>query len=205
MALAVIGAGFGRTGTDSMRRALEELGFGPTHHMKEVLADPAEIARWRAISAGGTPDWDAVFAGWRSAVDWPSAFFWRELAAHYPEAKVILTVRDPDSWYASFAATIQRHTMEGDPESLGRRLIGERVFGGRSDDRAHAIAVYERNTADVQAAIAPERLLVFRLGEGWERLCPFLGVPVPDTPFPHVNTADEFRARFAASDHPSSE
>lgn len=205
MALAVIGAGFGRTGTDSMKRALEELGFGPTHHMREVLADPAAIARWRAIAAGARPDWDEVFTGWRSTVDWPSALFWRELAGYYPEAKVILTVRDPASWYTSFSATIQPHVVTGDPESIGCRLIGERVFGGRADDRAHAIAVYERNNAEVQAAIPAERLLVFRLGEGWEKLCPFLGVPVPDTPFPHVNTAAEFRAAFAEKDHSSSE
>ncbi len=101
MALEVIGAGFGRTGTDSMKAALEEIGLGPCHHMKELLADPVQMQHWRGIADGNTPDWDETFANYTSAVDWPSAFYWRQLAAHFPKAKVLLTLRDPESWFST--------------------------------------------------------------------------------------------------------
>lgn len=200
MGLEVIGAGFGRTGTESMKLALEALGFGPCHHMKEVLADPARVALWRAIARGDAPDWDAAFAGFRSTVDWPSAYYWRELSAHYPAARVVLTVRDAESWHASMEKTIFRHIGgDSDPDSVGVRLIREQVFGGDIDDRAHVIAAYEKNIADVQAALPADRLLTFRLGDGWEPLCRFLGRPVPDTPFPRVNAAETFDTVMAAA------
>ncbi len=209
MALEVIGAGFGRTGTDSMKDALEALGLGPCHHMKEVLASPDQLALWRAVARGDRPDWDrpdwdgpdldTMFSGFRSAVDWPSAFYWREIAAHYPDAKILLTVRDADGWYASFSNTILKVVMSSsDPDSLGRALIVNKVFGGRPDDRSHAIAAYERNTVEVQAAFGPDRLLTYRLGDGWEPLCRFLGRPVPAEPFPHRNTAADFQAFMAS-------
>ncbi len=193
MALSVIGAGFGRTGTESMKLALEALGLGPCHHMKEVLAKPEQIALWRAAARGRLPDWDEAFAGYNSAVDWPAAFFWRELSAYYGNAKILLTVRGAEGWYASMAKTIF-HTLETstDSASIGVKLIGERVFGGRIGDPAHAMAVYEKNTAGVQAAFGPDRLLTCNLGDGWEPLCRFLGKPVPDTPFPRSNSAEEF-------------
>ena len=198
MALQVIGAGFGRTGTDSMKVALEAIGLGPCHHMKALLADPEQMQHWRWIAAGNTPDWDETFANYRSAVDWPSAFYWRQLAAHFADAKVLLTLRSADSWYESFSRTIlpvlEARTT---PESVGNRVILEGVFGGRADDRAHAIAVFERNTAEVMAAIPPERLLVFNVGDGWEPLCRFLGKPVPETPFPRKNSGEEFHAMVA--------
>jgi hypothetical protein len=106
MALEVIGAGFGRTGTMSMKSALEIIGFGPCHHMMEVTSNDAQRDIWRAIAAGETPDWEQAFAGYRSTVDWPGAYFWRELAARYPAAKIILTVRDPESWFESATNTI---------------------------------------------------------------------------------------------------
>ena len=106
MALSVIGAGFGRTGTESMKLALEALGLGPCHHMKEGLPNPEQISLWRAVARGEPADWDQIFEGYRSAVDWPAAHYWRELAAHYPDAKVVLTVRSPESWYASMENTI---------------------------------------------------------------------------------------------------
>ncbi|MEM7021388.1 MAG: sulfotransferase family protein [Pseudomonadota bacterium] len=196
MALEVIGAGFGRTGTESMKQALEMLGFGPCHHMSEVLAKPRQLDLWRAAAKGEKADWQEVLAGYRSAVDWPAAFFWRELSAYYPDAKVLLTVRSSDSWYASIEKTILPVVQNStDPDSLGLRLIRDRVFDGRLDDRDHAIAVYERNTADVQAAFPPERLLTYSLGDGWEPLCGFLGCPIPDAPYPRTNSSAEFRAR----------
>ena len=198
MALSVIGAGFGRTGTESMKLALEHLGLGPCHHMKEVIADPAKVRLWRAIARGEPPDWEAVFAGYRSAVDWPSAFFWREIAERYPRAKIILTLRSAESWYASMEKTILEHIGPGnDPDSVGVKLIGERVFGGRLD-RAHVVAAFEKNTADVQAAFGADRLLTYHVGDGWEPLCRFLGKPVPEVEYPRTNKAEDFHQSVAA-------
>ena len=165
--------------------------------MKELLANPAQRTLWRSIARGNIPDWDEAFAGYHSAVDWPSAFFWRELSAFYPDARILLTVLGAESWYASMEKTIFRMLRAStDPDSVGMKLIAERVFGGRLDDRAHAIAVYEKNTADVQAAFDGDRLLTYNLGDGWEKLCRFLDKRVPDTPFPRSNSAEEFSAMF---------
>jgi hypothetical protein len=200
-ALSVIGAGFGRTGTESMKTALEILGLGPCHHMKELMVNPAQLAIWRSIARGDNPDWTEAFADYRSAVDWPSAFFWRELSGFYPGAKILLTVRDAESWYASMEKTIFK-MLKGstDPDSVGTKLIAERVFGGRLDDRTHAVAVYEKNTADVKVAFDEGRLLTYNLGDGWEKLCRFLDKPVPDTPFPRSNSAEEFNAMISKNE-----
>jgi hypothetical protein len=198
MPLSVIGAGFGRTGTESMKLALEMLGLGPCHHMKEVLGDPEQTALWRGIAAGDPPDWEAAFAGYKASVDWPSAFFWRELADLYPEAKILLTVRSAESWHASMEKTIFKTLRESTgPDSVGMKLVAGGVFGGRLDDPAHAIAIYERNTAEVQAAFPPERLLTYHLGDGWEPLCRFVDKPVPDAPYPRSNSTAEFNAIFS--------
>lgn len=195
MTLSVIGAGFGRTGTESMKRALELLGLGPCHHMREVIENPDQKRIWRAIARGDKIDWDEAYAGYYSAVDWPSAYFWRQLSERYPQAKIVLTVRSPESWYASMQKTIFRVLATStDRDSVGIRVIAEGVFGGRIDDREHAIATYEKNTAEVQAAFGPDRLLTCHLGDGWEPLCRFLGKPVPDQPFPRTNSAQEFSA-----------
>ena len=193
MALSVIGAGFGRTGTESMKLALEALGKGPCHHMKEVLVNSEQIALWRSAAQGDLPEWEEAFAGYKSAVDWPTAYFWRELSEYYPDAKMLLAVRSADSWYESMTNTIFKTLKAStDPASIGLKLIGEGVFGGRLDDRAHAIAVYEKNIADVQAAFTQERLLTYHLAEGWEPLCQFLGEPVPNIPFPRSNPREQF-------------
>ena len=199
MCLSVIGAGFGRTGTLTAKLALETLGFGPCHHMLEIDASPLQRTIWRGIAQGQSPDWDAAFDGFKSAVDWPSAHYWRETSAFYPDAKILLTVRDSESWYASFSKTILPNIVPGnDPETLGVRLIAQAVFHGRPDDRAHAISVYEKNNADVQKAFPKERLLVYELGAGWAPLCRFLGVRAPDIPFPQTNSADELAANSEA-------
>jgi len=196
MALRVIGAGFGRTGTDSMREALTVLGFGPCHHMFELGAVPEQQAMWRALAAGAAPDWDRLLAGYGSAVDWPSAAYWREIAAHWPEAKVILTWRDPEAWWKSFSNTVLKNLLPpADPASVGMALINAQVFEGRPDDRAHAIATYVANAEAVRREVPPERLLVYEPGDGWEPLCAFLGVAVPDQPYPHRNTTAEMQAR----------
>jgi hypothetical protein len=203
MPLEVIGAGFGRTGTNSLRLALERLGRGPCHHMHELSLHPEQVPFWSAAARGEAMDWAAVFTGYRAQVDWPGARYWRSLAAAFPDARVILSVRPAEAWYRSFAATIAPE-IYGPPSSdaplaierrrMQRETIGEQTFGGRVTDREHVLEVYARHNAEVQAAIAPERLLVFDVAEGWDPLCRFLGVPVPDEPFPRTNSAAEFHA-----------
>ncbi len=200
MTLQVIGTGFGRTGTDSMREALSILGFGPCHHMFEVIANPEQKARWRAMVAGGPRDWESLFEGYVACVDWPSAHYWRELTLAYPQARVILTWRSPESWWQSVSATLLKMSGPGDdPASLGRALIAEQVFGGRMAERDHAIATYQAHVAAVLAEVPPGRLLVHRLGDGWPSLCAHLGVPVPQVPYPSANASDAFQGRLAAA------
>ncbi len=197
MALSLIGAGFGRTGTDSMKMALEQLGLGRCHHMREVLGNPKQQEYWRTAAEGGLVDWDEIFEGFGCSVDWPSAFFWRELAEYYPEAKILLTVRSSESWYNSFSNTILQALKSKERTStLGPKLIGQRVFGDRADDREYAIGIFEQNTADVQAAFGPDRLLTYQIGDGWEPLCRFLGKSVPDTSFPRTNSTEQFHETF---------
>lgn len=200
MPLKVIGTGFGRTGTDSMREALTILGFGPCHHMFEVNANPEQKTRWRAMVAGGPRDWESLFEGYVACVDWPSAHYWRELIAANPEAKVILTWRSPESWWKSISDTfLKMDNSKADPASLGRALIAEQVFGGRMADRDHAIAVYKAHVDAVMAEVPPGRLLVHRIGDGWPSLCAHLGVSVPDQPYPRANAAESFQDRLKAS------
>ncbi|QIE54493.1 sulfotransferase family protein [Pikeienuella piscinae] len=202
MALDIIGAGFGRTGTNSLKLALELLGFGPCHHMFEIRDNPALLPAWEAVAAGGAPDLDAVFKGYRSQVDWPGARYWRESAARWPEAKVVLSVRDPDLWFESVQATILP-TMEASGTydtdhanrltAMARTLVMEKTFAGRLSDRAHAIGVYEAHNAAVRDAIPASRLLVMDVAEGWRPLCRFLGVEEPGEPFPMTNSSREFK------------
>lgn len=195
MVLKVVGAGVGRTGTDSMREALNILGFGPCHHMYEVNARDEQKRMWRAFVQGTPLGWESLFEGYSSCVDWPSAHYWKELAEFYPDAKMVLTYRSAESWWQSFEQTILPGIrISTDPESLGLALIRDRVFSGRPDDRAHAMAVYEAHVEAVKTTIAPERLLIHTIGDGWEPLCAFLGVPVPAQPYPSRNTAKDFQA-----------
>ena len=198
MSIKVIGTGFGRTGTDSMREALTILGFGPCHHMSEVIANEEQKRLWRALAKGAVPDWSALFAGYASCMDWPSAYYWRELIEVYPDARVILTWRSAESWWQSFEKTILAGISQSqDQESLGIALVSKQVFGGKAHDRAAAIALYEANVAAVMATVPPERLLVHNLGDGWEPLCAHLRVSVPDQPYPNRNNTREFQAGFA--------
>ena len=220
--LKVIGAGFGRTGTLSLREALVRLGFGPCDHMLENFEHPERFALWREAlerkQRGEPIDWRPLLSGYRAVVDWPGAYFWRELIAAHPDARVILTVRDPERWYASSLATIFGLRARAEESLLARaamRLLGivmpamrqgfetvdaiiwEGTFGGRFADREHALGVFAGHARDVEATVPAERLLVFDVKQGWEPLCAFLGVPVPERePFPHVNDAESFRTRI---------
>ncbi|MEV0201657.1 sulfotransferase family protein [Nonomuraea sp. NPDC050691] len=226
--LEIIGAGLPRTGTLSMKAALERLGFGPCYHMFEVMTHPDHVDRWLAATAGevhGREGWDKVFAGgYRSAQDWPASHYWRELAETYPDAKVVLTVRDPRSWHKSIdmlmsgpgatAAGLDGRSLEELPEQARtiltgmRRMqpvleaIGRPYFGpdwgpGQGvPSEEQAVEVFERHVAAVQAGIPAERLLVFDVREGWGPLCAFLGVEAPTEPFPRLNDADSMRQMF---------
>jgi len=203
MALQVIGAGLGRTATFSLKFALEHLGLGPCYHMSEVFAaGRRNVPLWLEVIAG-KPDWDAVFDGFGSTTDYPACTYWRELADYYPDAKVVLTVRDSDSWFDSVTETIfssgMQNSLVGSPvEDMMQGVIFD-AFGGRVNDRAFMTDWFDRRNQAVIDALSPQRLLVFSPKQGWEPLCAFLGVPVPDIPFPRVNSRDELNA--ASDDH----
>lgn len=206
MALKVIGSGFGRTGTRSLKEALETLGFGPTHHMEEIFVNPPQVSHWQAIATGKPVEWDDVFAGYTSQIDWPGAHVWRELAARYPDAKVIHSQRPDDLWWASFSKTIGKlmsisATLPLPPHmrsmmDAAEIMILEDTFHGKWTDRDAALAAYHQRAAEVQEAIPADRLLVFDVAEGWGPLCAFLQVPVPDLPFPKRNNKDDFWANL---------
>lgn len=197
----IIGAGFGRTGTASMKAALEHLGFAPCYHMFEVIAQPERAQDWDRALDGAVDDWETVLGGFESTVDWPGCTFWRELMDFYPDAKVLLTVRDPERWYDSVFNTIYQFVKEPPSDDAFstqmrptiERMIWNGTFDGRFEDREHAIKVFEDHNAAVQEAVPADRLLVYKVGEGWDRLCEFLDVPVPEDGFPHVNDSGSIR------------
>ena len=210
MTLEIIGSGLGRTGTKSIHSALNQLGFGPTHHMFELFQHQERIPLW--IEAGeGRADWEAIFEGYRSAVDYPTAAFWRELADYYPGAKIIHTVRDPEEWFDSTQETIFRPggfaatAMESGGTMADFFKVVIRDFPGRLNDRAFMTDYFRRHTEAVKAAIEPERLLVYEVREGWAPLCAFLGVAVPNEPFPAQNDRAEFVARVASGPPPGAD
>jgi Sulfotransferase domain len=195
MALEVIGAGFSRTATFSLKFALEHLGFGPCHHFSDIFAGgPRKIAQWLDVVAG-RPDWDGVFDGFLATVDTPACNYWRELADYYPDAKVVLTVRDADSWFDSASETIFSDRLQGSligsPMGVLMRAAILDVSGGPITDRAFMTDWYRRRNQEVIDALPPKRLLVFSPEDGWAPLCAFLQVPVPECRFPRVNSRDE--------------
>ncbi len=214
----VIGAGFGRTGTLSLKVALERLGYGPCYHMVEVIKHGHGVF-WREAAhkraRGEHIDWEAVFAGYRATVDFPAAGFYEELARTYPEAKVILTVRDPQRWYDSASRsfgggpTIDPSSARGYLISKAMGLLFPKLWGamsamqesleewgisldGSPQDRERATEDFERHVREVQERIPAERLLVYKVEQGWGPLCEFLGVEaLPDEPFPHLNEGEQ--------------
>ena len=200
MTLKVIGAGYPRTGTSSQKLALEQLGLGPCHHMREIIMNPPSAAHW-VRAADGNPDWEATFEGFQSCTDAPGCLFWRELADYYPDAKIILSVRDPEKWFESTQATVFSDAMlgmaKGTPLDEFFQKAVVREFGDKIHDRDFMLAQFERHSREVIEEVPPERLLVFDVREGWEPLCAFLGVPVPEGDFPRENSREEmmhFRA-----------
>jgi hypothetical protein len=169
--------------------------------MFEVRDNPELLPDWEAAARGETVDWDKVFRGYRSQVDWPGARYWRELAQHFPEAKVILSVRDPDAWFDSVQATIAPFiSARGTHPSphvnaiaeMAHQAIVAQVFDNRMSERNYATRVFREHIAEVQSAIPAHRVLTFDLHDGWEPLCEFLEVAVPGIPFPRTNSSKEF-------------
>ncbi|MEZ5560256.1 MAG: sulfotransferase [Pseudomonadales bacterium] len=204
MTIRVIGAGFGRNGTLSLKLALEQLGFDKCYHMMEVFQHPDHVRIWRDAAAGRPVDWDALFEGYQSSCDWPSCTFWQEQMAHYPDARVILSERDPERWYQSVMSTIYPGSLaqraSDDPANqawaaMAFELVWDGTFHGRIEDKDYAIATYLAHNQKVKDTVPADRLLVYQASEGWQPLCAFLGCEVPATPYPQVNTTEEFQGR----------
>lgn len=198
MQLKVVGAGVGRTGTHSLKIALEQLLGGPCHHMLEILGDPAQIPGWTDAIEGRPVDWSALLSGYRSIVDWPGGAFWREISAANPDALILLSVRDAESWYRSATNTIFLTFDNMPPEvqpwmNSVRKMLHDR-FSDKFDDPTAMIDAFERHNAAVRAEVPASRLLEWTAGDGWEPICERLGLAVPDEPFPVTNTTDDFRA-----------
>ena len=204
--IQIVGAGMGRTSTMSLKQALEMLGFAPCHHMTEMRNVPQTSDGWRRAALGEAVDFAALLAGYQASCDWPSAAFWRQILQRFPAAKVILTERPEEQWWQSISNTIFKSLRlppaeDATPERLAQREMAKAViidgtFGGEVDDREHVLRIYRAHNAAVKAEVPPERLLVFDGGQGWAPLCAFLGVPVPEAPYPNTNTTEDFQARW---------
>jgi len=198
--LAVIGAGVARTGTKSLKLGLEHLLAGPCHHMTEVFANPAQVQAWIDAIEGRPVDWNALLAGYKAIVDWPGASFWPELLAANPGALVVLSVREPETWYRSAELTVfdifDYLPPEAAPWMEALRCLLRDRFCDRFDDRAAMIDAYERHNAEVRRGVPAAQLLEWHPEQGWEPICARLGLPAPAHPFPAVNTIAEFRAEY---------
>jgi Sulfotransferase domain len=207
MTLRVVGAGLGRTGTHSLKLALEQLLGAPCYHMLEVFGRPQDVPLWQRAVDGDAVPWDDIFGGYSAAVDWPASAFWKPMSEAYPDAVILLSTRSSsDAWYKSANDTIfeaMRHGGPGD-DAWSRMVTGMlHRFTPDLSDAAATKAAYERHNADVRATAAPERLVDWQPGDGWQPICDALDVPVPDTPFPHVNTTADFRAMMEAGGPPT--
>ncbi|MCP4643186.1 MAG: sulfotransferase family protein [bacterium] len=200
--LMLIGAAYPRTGTMSVKRALEFLGLGRCYHMSDVWVNPDHVPVWNAAYDGHMPDWRTLLAGYAATLDTPACLFWKELAAAYPEAKVLLLQRDPDTWYESMRSTVYQTVMGPDGNNdpalrMVRRILFDQTMAGRFEDREFAKATYRRYCERVKEDVPDDRLLVYEVSQGWEPLCSFLGYDVPDEAFPRANTRAEFVKRNA--------
>ncbi len=207
--MKVIGAGFGRTGTMTLKAALEELGADPCYHMIEVLwGDTSRLPLWQAAASGEDTDWERLFEGFEATVDWPGCTFYEPLMEVFPDAKVLLTVRDPEAWYESAKSSIYAALIAGRNGELAEgtqeppsteafqmisTLIWEGTFHGRFEEKDYAIEVFNRHIEDVKSKVPPERLVVHDIKDGWRPLARMLDVPEPDTPFPRLNDKVAFR------------
>ncbi|MHB8637751.1 MAG: sulfotransferase family protein [Fimbriimonadaceae bacterium] len=203
MALKVVGAGLGRTGTHSLKLAMEKLLGAPCYHMVEVFEHPEHVPVWHAAARGEAVDWNALMNGYAAAVDWPASAFWPELSQAFPEALIVLSVRDVEAWWRSTQNTIFNEIENPRFAQMKDWLdMVVAMFEARFTTELHnhdaCVAAFERHNAEVIERAPANRLLVWQATEGWAPLCSALGLPVPDEPFPLTNTTEEFRARRAA-------
>ena len=206
MSLKVIGAGLGRTGTMSLKLALEQLLGGPCYHMTELFQHlEAHTPLWHAAARGEAVDWDQVFSGYIAAVDEPVSMLWKPITEYYPDAVVVLSARDAESWWKSARETILEVKINPDPNATPERKawlnmvleVYRHVYPEGFSDKDKAIAAYQAHNKRVMAGVPVDRLLVWQVSDGWEPLCRVLDQPVPDTPFPVSNTTEDFKARRA--------
>jgi len=212
MAIKVIGAGVGRTGTESLKKALEQLGFGKCYHMFELMKDGSRLTHWLDLMDGKKPDYEALFRDYQSCVDFPAAIYYREFMQQYPDAKVILTVRDADKWFDSASKTIFKpippvvmlpirfaglfsSKARSFPKGYeyAKEIVHRRFFKNRITDREFCKKIFNEWNEEVKRTVSPDKLLVFEVKHGWAPLCKFLNVPVPDSPFPKSNDSNNFQ------------
>ena len=205
MTIQVIGAGFGRTGTKSLKSALEQLGFEKCYHMVEVNEHDHKH-EWLKAHRGESINWDVLFKGFKASVDWPSCNLWREQLHHFADAKIILSVRDADCWYESIMNTIypySKQLLESEDPQLSYsgkwafEIIWDRIFDGRLNEREYVIDIFNQHNRSVINETPPDKLIVFEAKDGWEPLCEFLRVPIPNTLYPHTNTTHQFKDAIA--------
>ena len=212
MAIKVVGLGMGRTGTYSLKLALEKLGFGPCYHMETLLEHPEEVKYWKELDRTGRTDWQALWGDYQSAVDFPTIAYYQAVLQQYPEAQCILTLREEEKWYESAINTI----LDAEPGLREKVIMSFRmpfsvrlrhlvqVFqltnkfwtrqaGPKFKQKQNALTFYRRWNEQMIHEIPEERLLVYQISEGWEPLCTFLSVAVPNEPFPHANIRSEFK------------
>lgn len=214
MSIKIIGAGFPRTGTTTLKRSLETLGFKRVYHMKELLVNPHMIHYWKTLDQTGTTDWDGLYANYDATVDFPCYPWYKEHMERYPEARVILTVRDFESWYNSISSTVLKAGPQTPGEKIkmmGKLLTSSRArkvvrciklfkdkffareFEGRFEDKAYAESKWNEHLAEVKRYVPEDKLLVYDVRDGWKPLCAFLGVPEPAEPLPHLNKKENFK------------
>ena len=205
MTLRVVGAGLGRTGTNSLKLALERLLGEPCYHMLECVPRPEHVDVWASAYAGTLPDWEQLYAGFGATVDWPSGPFWAPISEAFPDALILLSVRDPDAWWKSASSTIflaMAKAIEEDPDKPWTQMASRMVtsFSPGWRDESAAKAAFLAHNESVRQSAPADRLLEWQASDGWAPICERLGLAVPDEPFPHVNTTDDFRAMFDHKD-----
>ena len=200
--MKIIGAGFSRTGTFSLKQALQALGYEPCYHGEVIFQRPDHVEIWAGVLRQ-EPDWRKLFSGYQAGLDSPICFFWREIRTTFPDAKVILTKRDPGDWYESFEASLYQAMMnpERAPKEIqgalkmAKAIVLDHVFAGNFEDRAYAIEVYNRHNESVETSFINNNseLLVFEVWKGWAPLCDFLGQAIPQIEFPNTNSREQFQ------------
>lgn len=215
MSIQVIGAGMARTGTMSLKFALEELGYNKCHHMMEVMKDSANLVYWNEMHNKRTTDFEAMLKGYQAIVDFPGSLYYKELIQQYPDAKVILSVRDAEKWYLSCRNTIyqvpkgfEKFTLQIkglfnpriknvlDVYDFATRAIWQNLFKNNFDDKDFAIKIYNDWTDEVKKTVPQQNLLIFEAKDGWEPLCKFLNKPIPTTAYPKLNDTAQFQQKI---------